>query len=168
MRSSGRAVLASVIGRLWPVDERTAARGSCALLALVVISGCASGPPFVAPEPPAAGRAAVYVYREAKILGAGVVHDVWVGTRPVGKMVNGGYKRIEAAAGTVLVSAPKCEPASAAGRLGSGEVGYVQLALVNRTVEMGGRYYWDYGCRLTARSEAEALAVLPGLRLVAD
>jgi len=137
-------------------------------LALVLAVGCASGPPFVAPEPPAAGRAVVYVYREAKVLGAGVVHDVRVGMRPVGRMVNGGYKRVEVAAGTVSVYARSCEPAAAVVRLGAGEVGYVHLALVNKTVEIGGRYYWDYSCRLAVRSETEALAVLPGLRLVAD
>lgn len=136
-----------------------------AVMPVVVTCACAGGPPFVAPEPPPAGRAAIYVYREAKVLGAGVVHEIWVGARPVGRMVNGGYRRIEVDSGTVRVTAPRCEPASAVVRLGLGELGYVQLALVNKTVEMGGRYYWDFGCRLVTRSEAEALAVMPGLRL---
>lgn len=133
-----------------------------------LLAGCATGPAFVAPEPPQPYRAAVYVYRTQDVLGAGVRHEDWFQAKPVGKMVNGGYMRFDAIPGVIWVSAPDCRPASIDVVLRPETIGYVQLELVNKTVEFGGKYYFDYGCRLVQRSEAEAVTALPGLRKVTD
>jgi hypothetical protein len=137
----------------------------------IVSAGCATGPAFVAPEPSTSGRAVVYVYRAQSILGAGVKPEIWIDARRVGVMVNGGYKRFEVTPGAIWatsVSAPDCRPPSIKVVPAAGTVAYVQVELINRTFELGGRHYFDYGCRLAARSEAEALTVLPGLRLVTN
>jgi len=130
------------------------------------LAGCAAtGPAFVAPEPPAPGHAVVYVYRAGSIFGAGVKQEVWVGARPVGKMVNGGYMRVEVIPDNTFVSSPDCRPVGVHVLLEAGDSAYVQVELVSKTFELGGRYYLDYGCRLVQRSEAEAQAVLRGLHM---
>lgn len=139
-------------------------RPAALALAATALLGCASGPAFVAPEAPRAGAAAVYVYRTTGLLGAGVKHELRVGGLPVGVVVNGGYVRVEVPAGEVVVKAPACLASSTRVRVEPGAVAYVQLELINKTVEFGGRYYYDFGCRLVQRSADAALAVLPGLR----
>jgi hypothetical protein len=134
----------------------------------VASAGCASGPAFVALEPPNSGGAAVYVYRVNSVPGAAIKHELWVGSRPAGMMVNGGYKRFEVRPGANMVSAPDCRPVTTIVAPPPGGVAYVQLELINKTVEFGGRYYFDFGCRLVPRTEAEALAALPGLRLATN
>lgn len=135
------------------------------LLGAMALLGCASGRAFVAPEAPGGGAAAVYVYRATGVPGAGVTHELRVGGLPVGVMVNGGYMRVEVPAAEVAVTAPACLASSSTSvRVAPGSVAYVQLKLINKSVEFGGRHYFDYGCRLVQRSAAEALAVLPGLR----
>ncbi len=182
-------MLAALTRRLWPTmaapEERTVACGHrrLLLLALAAIAGCASGPAFVAPEPPGAEfRAVIYVYRAQAIPGSGIRHEVWVDAAKT-VLLNGSWQRFEvfaspstlAATGRdgwpsatssrgTWVSSPDCGIQGAALRLTAGQVAYVQLELVNKTFELGGRYYFDYGCRFVQRSEAEALAVLPGLR----
>lgn len=131
-------------------------------------AGCATGPAFERPEPSASGRAVVYVYRAQSILGAGVKLEIWIDARKVGAMLNGGYQRLEVMPGAILVSAPDCRPTTTTITPAAGAVAYVQVELTNRTFELGGRHYFDYGCRLVVRTEAEALAVLPGLRLATN
>jgi hypothetical protein len=140
-------------------------RSAVVVCVAAAVTGCATGPEFVAPEPPSPGRAAVYIYRASSVFGAGVKPEVWVGARSVGAMLNGGYKREEVVPERLLVSSPACRPATTSVVVAPGALAYVQLELVNKTVEYSGRYYFDYGCRLVQRSEAEALAVLRGLRL---
>lgn len=165
-------------------QERTVVRGNfMLLLALMAIAGCASGPAFVAPEPPGSEfRAMIYVYRARAIPGAGVEHEVWVDAAKT-VLLNGSYQRFEvfalpptsAAAGRDgwpgaepflgnRVASPDCGIQGVALRLTAGQVAYVQLELVSETFELGGRYYFDYGCRFVQRSEADALPVLRGLR----
>jgi hypothetical protein len=138
----------------------------------IASAGCATGPAFVAPEPSTSGSAVVYVYRAQSIFGAGVKPEIWIDARQVGAMVSGGYKRFEVmpgAIGATRVSSPDdCRPTSITVTPAAEAVAYVQVELTNRTFELGGRHYFDYGCRLAVRTEAEALAVLPGLRLATN
>lgn len=142
-----------------PWLRRTAAASFAA-----VAAGCATGPAFVAPEPPRAGRAVVYIYRSSSMFGAGVKPQVWVAGRPVGTMLSGGYLRVEVASGPTEIVSPNCGPIGMPVAFEAGSVAYMQLELVNKTVDFGGRYYFDYGCRLVQRGETEALAVLRSLR----
>lgn len=135
--------------------------------ALAALFGCASGPVFQSVEPPQAGYAAIYVYRTSSLFGAAIEHEVALSATSRSAMVNGGYVRFEVQPGEAMVRARGCEPAGLAVPLAQGEVGYVQLLLTNKTFELSGRHYFDYGCRLVRRSEVEALALLPGLRGVA-
>jgi hypothetical protein len=146
----------------------TALRPHSIAMAFVVAAsaGCATGPAFVAPEPPGPGLALVYVYREGSVFGSGVNPQVWVGTRLVGPLPNGGFKRVEVVPAETLILSPSCQPASITLTPATGSSTYVQLELVNKTVDFGGRYYFDYGCRFVQRSEAEALPVLRGLRTI--
>lgn len=137
-------------------------------LAAALAAGCASGPAFVGPEAPAVGRAAIYVYRSGSLFGAGVQPRVSVGTHRMHAMRNAGYLRANVAPVNMVVYSPDCSPMSTTLTLTPGATAYVQLELVNKTVELGGRYYFDYGCRIVERSEAEALPVLRGLRRSGD
>jgi hypothetical protein len=135
-------------------------------LVIAALAGCATGPAFVAPEPPSAGRAVVYVYRESSVFGAGVKPQVWVGTRLVGPVLSGGFTRVELLPDETLILSPSCQPASITLTTAAGHSAYVQVELVNKTADFGGRYYFDYGCRFVQRSEAEALPALRGLRKI--
>lgn len=142
-------------------------------MACIVLAsaGCATGPAFVAPEPSTSGRAVVYVYRAQSVFGVGVKPELWIDARPVGAMLSGGYMRFEVMPGAMWatrVSSPDCRSTTATVIPPATSVAYVQVELTHRSFELGGRHYFDYGCRLVARSEAEALAVLPGLRLVTN
>ncbi len=168
------------------MSERRWSIRCAASIAALIIAGCATGPVFLAPEPPAPGfRAVVYVYRAQSIPGAGIKHEVWVDAAKT-ELLNGSYHRFEvfaqpashavmrsagrqtwpsaeSARGTRVMS-PNCGINGVALRLTAGQVAYVQLDLVNKSFELGGRHYFDYGCRLTQRDEAQALPVLRGLR----
>lgn len=158
----------------WPLTALVSGggRGAPAVCAAIVIgaaalvAGCATGPAFQTIEPPQAGHAAIYLYRTSSLFGTGIKHEVALNAATRGTMVNGGYMRFEVAPGEAMVRALGCEPPALAIAVASGEVGYVQLQLTNKTFELGGRYYFDYGCRLVQRNEADALAVLPSLRAV--
>lgn len=131
------------------------------------VTSCANGPAFVAPDAPSPGRAVVYVYRASSVLGAGVQPEVWVGARPIGAMVNGSYVRAEVVPTTTLVSSPDCRPVGLNVALQPDATAFFQLELTNKSFELGGRHYFDYGCRIVQRSQADALAQLRGLRLAA-
>lgn len=129
-------------------------------------AACATGPAFVAPEPPAAGEAVVYLYRMAAIGGAAIKHPVTFNGVPSGVLLNGSYLRYTTYAGNQPISMrlERCAPLAQGLRLRDGEVAYVQARLISGSVELGGRYYFDYHCQLVRRGEAEALPVLTGLR----
>jgi hypothetical protein len=130
-----------------------------------VSAGCATGPALVTPEPPSPGRAVIYVYRANSLPGAGVKPELWIGARPIGAMVNGSYVRAEVLPITTLVSSPDCRPVGVDAALRPGATTFFQLELTNKSFELAGRHYFDYGCRIVQRSEAEALDQMRGLRL---
>ncbi|MBE7416236.1 MAG: hypothetical protein HS128_00585 [Ideonella sp.] len=141
-------------------------RSSVPCAALALLAGCASGPVFVAPEASTDGSAALYLYRASSLLGAGTKQEIRVAARPLGTMLNGSWLRVEldASPRTTYAEAPDCWPPIIWVPLRHGLTTYVQVQLVNRTVEYGGRQYFDYGCRLVQRAADEALPVLRGLR----
>jgi hypothetical protein len=129
---------------------------------------CATGPAFVAPEPPSSGRAVVYVYRANSLPGAAVKPELWIGASPIGAMVNGSYVRAEVLPISTLVSSPDCRPVGLSVALQPGTTVFFQLELTNKSFELAGRHYFDYGCRIVQRSEADALVQMRGLRLAAE
>lgn len=134
--------------------------------AAAALAGCATGPAFTEAEVPPAGRAVVYVYRASALPGAAIKHDLFVDGRPAGHLLNGSYVRVElpATARPVRLHARGCMSPKEPLLLQQGDVAYVQLGLVNRTVEFGGKYYFDYGCQLQRRDEGDALPTIVGLR----
>ena len=136
------------------------------LLAMATaLAGCASGPAFVAPQAPAPDAAVIYVYRGSSIFGAGIKHALMLDGRPLGKLVNGSHLRIEVKTGERFASLASFECASPRQPLvvRPGKTAYVQLALISKTVAVGGRHLFDYGCAMSLRSEDEALPILKGL-----
>lgn len=135
------------------------------LLTATLLAGCASGPAFVAPQAPAPDSAVLYVYRTSSILGAGIKHALMLDGRPLGKLVNGSHMRIEVKTKERIASLASFECASPKQTLvlRPGKTAYVQLALINKTVTVGGRHLFDYGCEMLLRSEDDALPVLTGL-----
>jgi hypothetical protein len=129
------------------------------------MAGCATGPAFVAPEPPSAGRAVVYVYRANSLPGAGVKPELWIGASPIGAMLNGSYVRAEVLPISTLVSSPDCRPVGLNVALQPGATAFFQLELTNKSFELAGKHYFDYGCRIVQRSKTEALDQMRGLRL---
>lgn len=129
-------------------------------------AACATGPAFVAAEPPAAGEAVVYLYRMAAIGGAAIKYPVTFNGAPSGVLLNGSYLRYTTRASDQPISLrlEKCALLVQGLRLRDGEVAYVQARLITGTMEFGGRYYFDYRCELVRQTEAEALPVLIGLR----
>lgn len=130
-----------------------------------VVAGCATGPAFVAPEAPNAGKVAVYVYRVSSIFGAGIKHQLLLDGRPLGTLVNGSYLRVEAPAGAQSgdLGSFGCSSPSQPLILRPGHAAYVQLTLISKTVAVGGRYLFDYGCEMLPRSEEEAVLAMKGL-----
>lgn len=143
---------------------RVSAWGTC-LIAASLLSACATGPAFVAAQAPREGHAVVYVYRQSHLLGAGVKHGVAIDHRPVGTLVNGSHLRSELAVGDQFVDllAQGCSRLAQPLLLRAGDTAFVQLALTNKTIALGGRYYYDYGCELHRRSASEALPLIAGL-----
>ena len=140
-------------------------RMSWAAATLALLVGCANGPSFVEPETPAAGEAVVYLYRVAALPGAGIKHGMLLNERPVGRLLNGSYLRVAVPATAQFsdLRAAGCARLKQPLALRPAEIAYVQLALVSKTVEFGGRYYFDYGCELHRRGESDALPVITGL-----
>lgn len=134
-------------------------------LAAVASAGCATGPAFTTAEAPQAGHAVVYVYRTSALPGAGIKHDVFVDARPVGRLLNGSHLRIELPTTEQFVDlrARGCARLKQPLLLRPGDVAYVQLGLLHKTVELGGKYYFDYGCDLHRRGESDALPAITGL-----
>jgi hypothetical protein len=129
-------------------------------------AACATGPAFVAAEPPAAGEAVVYLYRMAALGGAAIKYPVTFNGAPSGVLLNGSYLRYTTRAGDQSISMrlERCAPLVQGLRVRAGEIAYVEARLISGTVELGGRYYFDYRCELVRRTEAEALPALTALR----
>ena len=127
-------------------------------------AGCASGPAFTTAEAPRAGQTVVYLYRASALSGAAIGHRVRLDGHPMGRLLNGSHLRLEvpAAGPFVEIEAEGCPPLRQPVP-GPGQILYVQLALVSKTVALGGKYYFDYGCQLVQRSASEALPVITGL-----
>lgn len=136
-----------------------------AMAMATALAGCASGPAFLAPQAPAPDEAVVYVYRASSILGAGISHALMLDGRPLGKLVNGSHLRVEVKTGERFASLASFECASPRQPLvlRPGKTAYVQLALIGKTIAVGGRHLFDYGCAMSLRSEDEALPILKGL-----
>lgn len=135
-------------------------------LALALVAGCASGPAFMAPEQPAPGTATVYVFRASHLLGAGVKHAAALDGRPIGTLVNGSYLQASVAMASDAFADLRlagCERLAKPLLLRAGQTYYVQASLTNKTVYLGGKAYFDYGCVLAERSPAEATPMLQGL-----
>jgi len=134
-------------------------------VAACLVSACATGPAFVAAQAPRAGHAVVVVYRQSHLLGSGIAHGVAIDRQPMGKLVNGSYLRLEVPVGEQFVDllAQGCSRLKQPLLLRPGQTTFVQLALVNKTIAIGGRYYYDFGCELHPRSESEALPLIAGM-----
>jgi hypothetical protein len=137
---------------------------TAALATMGMLSACATGPAFTGPEIPAAGQAVIYVYRLSQLPGAGIKHQVLFGSQKLGHLVSGSYVRIAS-------SAPRltdpfltgCMPLSQPLYVEAGKTYYVQAVMTNKTAHYGGKPYFDFGCVLVTRSEAEALLAITGL-----
>ena len=150
-------------GRLMDYLSRVARWAT--VVSLAWLTGCATGPAFVAPEAPLAERAAVYVYRQFAIGGAAISHAVTIDGAPAGVLRNGAYLRSVAVAELpISLRVDKCAPLPNGLRVRAGEIAYVEARLISGSVEFGGRYYFDYRCELVRRTEAEALPALTALR----
>ena len=136
-----------------------------ACVVAIVSTGCATGPAFTTAEAPHGGRAVVYLYRVSALSGAAISHGVRLDGHPMGRLLNGSHLRLElpAAGRLVELQAEGCPPLQQPLAPRPGQILYVQLALVSKTVELGGKYYFDYGCQLVQRSASEALPAITGL-----
>jgi hypothetical protein len=136
-----------------------------ALVVATTPSACASGPKFVAPEPPPPGQAVVYIYRAGGFYGAVLKHRALVAGAPVGTLVNASYVR------TTLSAAPGaqpqlegCAPLRQPIAVEPGQTYYVQASITNKnTGSFGGSVTIHLGCVLEARTAQEALPVIAGL-----
>ena len=137
-----------------------------AIAAAAAMAACATGPAFEAPLAPQAGEAVVYLYRASAIGGSGIAHDVWLDGRAAGKLVNGSYLRIVVRGVDQFIDLrlAKCRRLAQPLLTRPGDTLYVQAQLVPGTVWFGGKAYFDFGCQLVKRSEAEAMPAITGLR----
>ena len=135
-----------------------------ALVAAALLSACASGPKFAAPESPSSDKAVLYIYRAGGFYGAVLKHTARVAGSPVGTLVNASYLRTTVDAGAV---APvQLEGCGALAQLtpSAGNTYYVQASITNKnTVSGGGNVTIHLGCVLAQRTQAEALPVITGL-----
>jgi len=151
----------------WPLARRGSSASAAVLAVLAVLAGgCATGPTFVVPEVPASGAAMVYVYRASHLMGAGIQHAAVLDGRPIGTLVNGSYLQANVSAdadGFADLRLAGCERLKQPLLLRAGQTSYVQAKLTHKTAHFGGQAYFDYGCVLEQRSQADALPVLQGL-----
>jgi hypothetical protein len=136
-----------------------------ALALATTLGACASGPKFVAPEPPPPGQAMLYIYRAGGFYGAGLKHQARVAGAPVGTLVNASYLRTTLSA-TPLVQPQLdgCAPLRQPIAVQPGNTYYVQASITNKnTVSGGGNVTVHLGCVLEARTADEALPVIAGL-----
>jgi hypothetical protein len=136
-----------------------------ALVVATTLSACASGPKFVAPEPPPPGQAALYIYRAGGFYGAVLKHRALVAGAPVGTLVNASYLKTTLSA--VPVAQPQlegCAPLRQPIAVEPGQTYYVQASITNKnTGSFGGSTTIHFGCVLEARTAEEALPVIAGL-----
>nr|WP_316641410.1 hypothetical protein [uncultured Roseateles sp.] len=141
---------------------RTAGGGCLALL----LSACASGPAFLAIEPPRDGEALVYLYRETGIRAAASSFDVVLDGQAMGELKNGAFLRLvyRGPAAFVALQVRGCEALKRGLALRPGETAFVQAEIVHGMQAVGGQAAFLNSCRLQRRGEADALPVLQGLR----
>ncbi|MCO5946662.1 DUF2846 domain-containing protein [Mucilaginibacter flavidus] len=72
------------------------------MLASLVLSGCSTGPKYIAAPPPKPGSALVYVYRKYSNIGAAEYGRVFVNSNFLTILRGGGYAPYEAAQGKVV------------------------------------------------------------------
>ena len=86
-----------------PIDRTRRRAAIAAVLALLLLSGCASGPPFEGPPAPD-GQAWIYAFRTSSMVGAANVDIVTVNERFVGRLSSGTWARIAVDPGPVVVA----------------------------------------------------------------
>jgi hypothetical protein len=136
-----------------------------ALVVATALSACASGPKFVAPEPPPPGQAVLYIYRAGGFYGAVLKHRALVAGAPVGTLVNASYLRTTLSAAPVAQPQLEgCAPLRQPIAVQPGQTYYVQASITNKnTGTFGGSTTIYLGCVLEARTSEEALPVIAGL-----
>jgi hypothetical protein len=135
-----------------------------ALVVATTLGACASGPKFVAPEPPLPGQAVVYIYRAGGFYGAVLKHRALVAGAPVGTLVNGSYLRTTLSAPGAQPQVEGCAPLRQPIAVQPGNTYYIQASITNKnTGTFGGSATIHLGCVLEARTAEEALPVIFGL-----
>lgn len=137
------------------------------LLAVSMLSACATGPAFQAPERVPADQAQLYVYRPAKLYGGGNSHRITIdGQGESLSLPNASWQRVLLAPGThtVLVrdvfGMMTCGPAPLQITLTAGQTTYV-VNVVGTTQGLNRLYI---GCSVAERDEKQALGELAGLK----
>jgi hypothetical protein len=148
---------------------RTATLGFGVLMAIALVSGCVSGPAFVAVESPKPGQAVVYVYRSLALGGAALNYPVTIQGRRVGAIRVASYLRAEVPAEStpsrVQIQGQGCVSPTSPVLVAVGKTVYVEVVVEMSQLSSAGTYLVpDYRCRLMQRTDAEALSALPGLR----
>ncbi len=135
-----------------------------AIVMLLAVSGCATGPTFSGLEPVSPGKSQIYFLRAGMLFGSGMTFDLLVDDKQVGTLANGGFIPVAVSPGRHVLSAQTSMIVRTAERktvinVAEGARSFVLVALRQR--KEGETIYWTYVIEKV--SEDQALRLLPDL-----